>query len=257
MSPEASVFSTRYVSAVGVATLIYDHLLTFGDGLDFIWLNSAAGIGNRLCFILNRCKIFIWIYGSTSLVFITVSHFVIIGRVYTLWDRRRRIKWILITAFGVAVSVSVAFSTLAAYQVQQFVDYNPFINMCTFAQKPGALKYSLASLTVFDLFIIVMSLFYALEKPHQRQADVMISLQHDGALLFVCLFLLRLVALIISIVGEPANCFVTLIFVWTMCSIANSRLQLWVEALRFIRFALAANQGSNMEYELQVYEVSG
>ncbi|KAJ7278798.1 hypothetical protein C8J57DRAFT_1304557 [Mycena rebaudengoi] len=280
MSLEASVFAARYVSAIGVATIYYDHLLTLGDELRLIWFNSAAGIGNRLGFIINRyiseattifvaymlsgsstglttetCKIFIYIFGTSSTIFVAISHFIIVGRLYTLWDRRKRIKWILAVALGTSMSISMAFSILAAHQAQSFLKYNPFIRMCTFSHKPWALQYSLASLTVLDLFIIVMTVFNALDKPYQRQADVMISLQNDGARIFVCLFLLRLISLIMSIVGDPDNCFVTLIMVWTMSSVATSRLQLRVEALRFIRFTSPADHDIDTEYEL--YDVYG
>ncbi|KAJ6613136.1 hypothetical protein B0H10DRAFT_2049644 [Mycena sp. CBHHK59/15] len=265
MSLAASIFATRYVSAVGVAALLYDHVLTLDDEIHLIWFNWAAGAGNRIGFMVNRyiteamiiyvaymlsggshglssqisCRVFIWIFAIASTVFVAISHFIIMARVYTLWDRRLRIKWILMGSFSVAISISMTFSILAAHQVQPFLEYNPLIHMCTFEKKPGALSFMLGALTVFDLFIIVMTVFNALDRPYQKQADVMTSLQHDGARMFVVL--LRLTALVMAIVGDPANCFVTLTIVWAMCSIVNSRMQLRIEGLRFIRFTTPAN----------------
>ncbi|KAF8198356.1 hypothetical protein K438DRAFT_1584226, partial [Mycena galopus ATCC 62051] len=37
----------------------------------------------------------------------------------------------------------------------------------------------------FGLFVIVMTIFNALDRPHQKQADVVIALVHDGARLFL------------------------------------------------------------------------
>ncbi|KAJ7278836.1 hypothetical protein C8J57DRAFT_1221655 [Mycena rebaudengoi] len=266
MSQEASVFATRYLSAVGVAALLYDHLLTSGDELSLIWFNSAAGIGNRLGFIINStrialsggshgltvetCQVFIWIFGTSNTIVVAISHcaechsrsniymtknsVIIVGRLYTLWDRRKGIKWILIVAFGIAISLSMAFSILAVHQVQPLV-WDPIGIIF--------LGCSLSSQTAFDLFIIIMTVINALDKPYQRQAEVMTSLQHDGARIFV-----------------PDNCFVTLTFsrmVWTMCSVANSRLQLRVEGLRFIRFTSPANGDITIDTEFELYDVYG
>jgi hypothetical protein len=75
--------------------------------------------------------------------------------------------------------------------------------MCTIGQKPWALAYMLGALvcevvvlssiteltnsqqTMFDLFIIVVTVVNALDRPHQKQADVITALQRDGALMFV------------------------------------------------------------------------
>jgi hypothetical protein len=50
-------------------------------------------------------------------------------------------------------------------------------------QIPG--EHSDPDKTSFDLFIIIMAIFNALDRPYQRQADVMTSLQNDGARMFV------------------------------------------------------------------------
>ncbi|KAJ7278800.1 hypothetical protein C8J57DRAFT_1573568 [Mycena rebaudengoi] len=286
---EASIFATRYISAIGISALFYDHALTIGDEIHLIWRNAAAGIGNRIGFIINRyiseamtiyvaymlsggshglddelsglhldiCGGLNNICGCFPLVasWVTYIPVVIMSRLYTLWDHRERIKWILMSAFGIAISLSMAFSILAAHQVQPFLKYNPFIHMCVFAKKPWALPFMLGSLTVFDFFIIVMTVVNALDRPHQTQAEVMTSIQHDGARMFIYYpnlcpvplltilniseqLVLRLIALIMAIVGDPSDCFVTLSIVWAMCSVVNSRLQLRVEGLRFISFMI-------------------
>jgi hypothetical protein len=42
-----------------------------------------------------------------------------------------------------------------------------------------------------DLFIIVMTIFSALERPYQKQADVVTTLQKDGAKMFLVSFQFR------------------------------------------------------------------
>ncbi|KAK7050205.1 hypothetical protein R3P38DRAFT_3173313 [Favolaschia claudopus] len=207
------IFAIRYVSAVSIAALVYDHLLTLEREIMLIWLNPTAGILNRGGFIINRyltegvaiymahlfsgvaenithesCRAADWIFTMCSSVFITISYFIIMWRVYTLWDRRRLVKWILMTVFFISSIIATTFAILSAVQLQDEVSYNSFIHMCTVAQKPWGLKYTMAALTGFDFFIIVLTIINALDRPHKRQADVMISLQHDGARMFVCIF---------------------------------------------------------------------
>ncbi|KAJ6620564.1 hypothetical protein B0H10DRAFT_1945878 [Mycena sp. CBHHK59/15] len=250
MSIEASVFATRYMSAVGIAALVYDHTLTFADEVRLIWLNSAAEPVNRCGFMLNRyvteaiavyvayskplpvlggitrnlreqecvykhycgfyahtkrnsCIIFVWIHTIAATVFTANSHFIIAARVYTLWDRRKLIKWILMGTFGIAISISMAFSILAAHQ------------------KPAALPFMLGALTAFDLFMIVLTVFNALDHPYQRQ-----------------------------------DCSTTGI-VWAMCSIVTSRIQLRVEGLRFIKFVPSVEGGIELlECRPDLYGIS-
>ncbi|KAJ7183520.1 hypothetical protein C8R46DRAFT_1308270 [Mycena filopes] len=261
--PVASILATRYMSAVSVAVLFYDHVDTIALEVERIWWNRAAGTGNRIGFLINRylteamviyvaysnCRIFIWLFAIASTVFVAVSHFIIMARLYTLWDRRPIIKWILMGSFGVAISISMSFSILSAHQVQPFLKYSNIIHMCTFDKKPWALPFMLGALTLFDFFIIVMTFVNAFHRPYQRQAEVMTALQRDGALMFMGLF----GDLMMAIFGDPSNCFVTLSFVWTMCSVVNSRVQLRVEGLRFVRFTVQPGEDED-DYEMHSWK---
>ncbi|KAJ6587201.1 hypothetical protein DFH09DRAFT_1430758 [Mycena vulgaris] len=268
MSVEASVFAIRYMSAVGVAVLLYDHILTLGAEIDLIWFNPAAGLGYRTIFFVDRyaveavslyaaysnCKIFLWIFSLTTAIFTTLSNFILAMRVYVLWDRRRGIKWLLMCSFGAALSVSLVFSVFSAQEIQASFEYTPFLQMCTVTTKPPSLPIVLGVWVVFDLFIVILTIYNAFEKPHQIQADVMTTLQHDGLKMFVCLLgkphllhckrlvlrklysVLRVINLIVAVVGDATYAFTTFTVLWAMCSVVTSRMQLRVERLRFTRF---------------------
>ncbi|KAJ7711737.1 hypothetical protein B0H14DRAFT_3020216 [Mycena olivaceomarginata] len=263
----ASIFATRYISAAAVTILFYDHILSFSEEVEIIWFNKAAGAGNRISFLANRyltegmmvydsyvlsglahgmttnCRIFIWLFGITGTVWISISHFIIMSRLYTLWDRRREIKWILMGSFAIAISVATAFDILTSLQAEAHFQYNNTINMCTFTDKIWAMPFLLGTLTIFDLFIIVMTVINGFHRPYQKQADVMVALQRDGAMMF--LVILRLVNLFMAILGDATDFTVAFEFVWAMCAIVSSRIQLRVEGLRFIRHAFPAGMDTN------------
>ncbi|KAF7362521.1 hypothetical protein MVEN_00599900 [Mycena venus] len=260
MSFAAAVLANRYISVAGVAALLYDHALTFDDEVHLVWFNSASPIVYRLGFLVNRyvtealaiyvvyaedhtarknpCLIFNWIWTMSATVCTSGSHFFVMARLHSLWDRRRAIKWILGGATVIALSISLIFTVLVASEVQVASG-----TLCALVKKPWALPFALGALTCLDLFVIMMSVLNALEQPYKRQADVMKNLQRDGALMFLFLFLLRVINLVLSIVGNATYCFVTVTLVWSMCCIVTSRIQLRVEELRFIRFGGIVNEG--------------
>ncbi|KAJ7837909.1 hypothetical protein B0H13DRAFT_2367913 [Mycena leptocephala] len=233
MASVAPVFAARFIPAISVSALLYDHSLSFGGEIDLIWFNSEAAFGNRIGFILNRYL--------TEAVAIYVAYFLIIMRVYTLWDRRQMLKRILTAAFCLEICLALVFSALAASQTNLLWEYIPFINMCAFSKKPWALKFMLGAITLFDFFIIIMTVLNALDRPHTTQADVITSLQREGARMFVCLFVLRLTSFLISVLGNEEIFALLLIFSWSMCAIVNSRIQLRVEHLRFVRHTSQPN----------------
>ncbi|KAJ7820771.1 hypothetical protein B0H14DRAFT_2833266 [Mycena olivaceomarginata] len=258
----ASIFATRYISAAAVTILFYDHILSFSEEVEIIWFNKAAGfLANRYLtegmmvydsYVLSglahgmttkrthklcSCRIFIWLFGITGTVWISISHFIIMSRLYTLWDRRREIKWILMGSFAIAISVATAFDILTSLQAEAHFQYNNTITIF------GRCLFLLGTLTIFDLFIIVMTVINGFHRPYQKQADVMVALQRDGAMMF--LVILRLVNLFMAILGDATDFTVAFEFVWAMCAIVSSRIQLRVEGLRFIRHAFPAGMDTN------------
>ncbi|KAJ7358048.1 hypothetical protein DFH08DRAFT_1042825 [Mycena albidolilacea] len=287
MTIAAPVFADRYISAISMVVLLYDHSLILAQEVKLIWFNSAAGAGNRIAFVVNRYvaeavavyvaylnsglgrgittevpprpslilnvnpKPFIyrtlWIFSMTSSIVFAMSHFVIIVRVYTGWDKRPSIKIILLVGFGIATCVAAVFSALAASEAahQSLYGYNPSIDMCAFSKKPWALKFAQGAMTVFDFFIIIMTVLNALDRPYVTQADVVTSMQNDGARMFVCLFFLRLASFLVSVIGDETFFFIAAIFSWSICSVVNSRMQLRIEGLRFIRHTFPLDPDSN------------
>nr|GAT59457.1 predicted protein [Mycena chlorophos] len=236
--PVSSILAVRYMSAVGVTAILYDHCLTLFDEIKLIWFNSRASTADRINFLLNRytveamiiyvayvlggmssglsnqvCKNFIWVFGVVGSVSIAIQQFTLVARVYTLWDKRQVIKWIVLTAFMVQTGATTVFSILASYQLQPFTSYSPVIHMCIISHKPWALPATTGSLAAFGLFIILMTLWNALDKPYRKQSEVVDTLVRDGARMFVLIFILTVVNFVMTLVGEPSDCLVTLVVV--------------------------------------------
>jgi len=270
--PVTSILAMRYMSAVGVTLITYDHCLTWMDEVRYIWFNPQAGVARRISFLLNRyvtegmiiyvaymlggnsrglnnqdCRTFIWVFGVIGSISIALQQYTIMTTVYILWDRRKKIKWIVMVAFAIETAITTVFSILAARQMQPHVIYLELTHMCAITQKPWALPIMTGTLAGFGLFIILMTVFNALDRPYQKQADVVNSLLRDGAWQFALIFLLTVGNFVMSVVGSPSDCLVTLVAVWAMYRIVASRMELRVEAIRLTQFSFSANEVAELE----------
>ncbi|KAJ3824756.1 hypothetical protein F5880DRAFT_1611714 [Lentinula raphanica] len=179
------------------------------------------------------CRQFIWVFALTSTLFTAITHFFITLRLYHSWDKRKRMAVILVAAFVAFISAAAALAIMSAFQVQSVIYYVPFLKVCRIPDIPGTFPYMMGTLLGFDLFIILLALFNAFERPHKTHADVLDALHRDGARLFLAVFLMRLVCLVMSIVAMPADCFGILNVMWTLTAIISSRIHLRVEGLKF------------------------
>ncbi|PFH51641.1 hypothetical protein AMATHDRAFT_58774 [Amanita thiersii Skay4041] len=262
----AQVLATRYTSAVGVACIFYDHLLTFEAERKAIWVNPKVKFASKVGFVLNRyateilgiyiasmisathnsglssCRAFVWVFSLSASIFTTAAHFAVIFRIYLLWDRRKSVGYILAASFIVAAALITTFAALAVVQVLPHLKYIEPLRSCYLGVVPKAFPTALGIISLYDLFLIVLTIYNALEMPRRRDIEVVRSLQNDSAKAFLLLFLLRLFNLIAALAGNAADCLVLLSTVWSLCSIINSHLQIRLERLKLLENDPASQQ---------------
>ncbi|KAK7457839.1 hypothetical protein VKT23_010183 [Stygiomarasmius scandens] len=95
---------------------------------------------------------------------------------------------ILFLGFSISFSAATILAILTVIKVQPVTHFFPIVNTCGFLEIPRTLPYLLGSLLLFDMFLIVMAVFNALETPHDTHAEVIDRLHRDGARLFLVLF---------------------------------------------------------------------
>ncbi|KAJ7149196.1 hypothetical protein C8R43DRAFT_1128565 [Mycena crocata] len=249
-------FINRYSTEAVIGYVVYgkQRTLEISDGHSW-WLYPDSGdwdkfdsghsgvslrerVPGSLMSSYRSCRRFIWLFGMASVVFGAISHFVIILRIYALWDRRKKVAQILITVFVVCISTTTILGIFCAIQLQSRVFYVESLRTCAFGTKPVVLSVMLGVLSCFDLFIVVVTVCNALERPHLTNIEVVSALQIDGLKYFAAIFALRLADLIFSIYRSPAECFIAITLVWALCSIINSQLHMRLEQL-----ALPYNRG--------------
>ncbi|KAI0341071.1 hypothetical protein BDW22DRAFT_321469 [Trametopsis cervina] len=170
--------------------------------------------------------------GALAVIAMGSANGFMILRHYMLWDHSKVALMILCCAFALSYSLVFVFAVLTVKSFYEHAYYNPIVNTCLLVQKPTGLIGVWAAMCGFDLFAISMAVLNALQRPYRHTAEVVNKFKRDGAVLFVGLFLLRVLDLILAIALDKDEVFVTAFFVWCMVSITTCRLILRVAAIQ-------------------------
>ncbi|KAF8990933.1 hypothetical protein BDQ17DRAFT_1333156 [Cyathus striatus] len=104
----------------------------------------------------------------------------------------------------VMISVTVIFTVLTAHELQSFVYYSPLLHTCSIKDTYNmkTLAVALGSMSMFDLFIVVMVTFNVLDQLRRNHVKVLHVLQCDGFRMFMGLFILHLANLMMVLLGD-------------------------------------------------------
>ncbi|KAJ6572155.1 hypothetical protein B0H19DRAFT_1256062 [Mycena capillaripes] len=226
----------RYFSAVAFIAVIFDHIITIGHEVNAIWTNPNVHWQSKAAFFANRyppeailAMVRDEYYLEDNLAG-TTSHFVIIMRIYRLWDRRRNVARILTTSFTVCISVIIILAELTYFEPLQ---------TCRFGTKPKVVTAMLGVLSFFDFSLVLLIVFNAMDRPRLTDVKIVSELQRDGLGFFLTIFVLRFVDTIVSIFQDTTPVFLAMTTVWGFCTIVNARLHMRLEGL-----VLARSQGA-------------
>ncbi|KAJ7080542.1 hypothetical protein C8R44DRAFT_824203 [Mycena epipterygia] len=246
----------RYFTAVGLASMVYDHSLTIQAEAQVIWMNPNNRVVSKVAFGINRylteaviaytvyvfsgadshlndqlCGRFLWLFGSAAMIFGAISHSIIVLRIYTLWDQRANVARALIATFIICIVATTAIGIVGELQLQPLFKFSEIFTTCIILSKPRIIFVVFGVQSLFDILVIFISVYNALERPHRTHSEVIMSLQHDGLKFILALFALRTSYLISSLVGDAGQCFAVVATCWSFTSIISARLHLRLDGL--------------------------
>ncbi|KAJ7083924.1 hypothetical protein C8R43DRAFT_1051928 [Mycena crocata] len=247
----------RYISAASFMALVFDHAITIDDEVRTIWINPTTRWHSKAAFVINRylteaiiayvvyifsgtatslnttvCQRFLWIYGVTCIVCGAISHFVILIRVYSLWDRRVGVARILTASFTVCITTVSVLGVFAVIEMKPELTYFEPFRTCVFGIQPKVTIGMLGVLSFFDSFLVALVIFNAMDRPRHTHIEIVSGLQTDGAGFFLAMCVLRFADLMVSIYApQPAEVFMAITTVWGVCAIINARLHMRLEGL--------------------------
>ncbi|KAJ4491704.1 hypothetical protein C8R41DRAFT_766208 [Lentinula lateritia] len=199
-----------------------------------------------------RCHNYVWVFSLVGVGVTSMTQLYMILRVYSTWDKRRSTTVILVTMFVIFIAALTPNAILALIDVQSVVHYIPKFSACAVLGIPKYISAVMGVMLLFDLCLISLAVFNALERPYKTHGDVLDSLHNDGAKLFLvspslndqpqlnlplcnsrCK--LRLIYLRfgrMTPIHQPSDCYSIICVVWTSTSVINSRVHMRVEGLK-------------------------
>lgn len=256
LAPINGLLATRYLAAVGLVCALYDHILTFHEEWQYMWLRDRwdstrviffmiryCNEGGLLCvaYIFSgmrgdltdaNCKGFFLSLGLLGIVAIGCANGFMTLRHYALWDRRRWAKIALFSIFGITYGAIAVLAVFTLVELCQTTYYDTTYRVCLVHKKPWMIIGVWAAMSIFDVVTLLLAVSNALDQPYRETVEVLERFRRDGAIFFVTLLVLRLTNFICALVLPHYDLVITLYFVWAMVTVITCRLMLRVAEIR-------------------------
>ncbi|EJD03306.1 uncharacterized protein FOMMEDRAFT_43934, partial [Fomitiporia mediterranea MF3/22] len=190
---------------IGLVLLLYNQILSFPDEVDFIW--SARSSFAKHVFLLNRyvvsilqicvavqvftepvllqsCQVVVTVTFTIGICSIASGNVLVILRVVTLWDRDKYIALLLAIGFCASFTSTAVFTTIVLTNAYSGFVYVPFAHTCVSSIKPSALPGVWASPLIFEVMVLTLVIYNALNRPRGSTTPLHRVLLRDGILFF-------------------------------------------------------------------------
>ncbi|KAA1469921.1 hypothetical protein DENSPDRAFT_796979 [Dentipellis sp. KUC8613] len=249
-----STYATKYLSAIGLVALIYDHILTLPDEIRLIWkaprsFAKWAFLANRyivaLCLILvanelcgfnmiefssQVCKGFLSTMSMICVCSISLANVLVLHRVLLLWDFDRVIVRTAIVGFVLTTMSTVGTMIGAVVVLAPSVQWNPVVQTCVVTTTTSWYIAVWIPPMIYEFLIFGLSTYSSFSRPRDGNAKMANILHEDGLLFFFVLLILRLVNIGFAAKGDPSRTFMVSYFVWSLFTITLNRCLLSIRA---------------------------
>lgn len=251
------ILFSRYTPLAGTALLLWDHCLTFDEEVATMWVSFKGPILPKVIYVMNRyfaeavllyatyvftglrrptanknCASVFWLLCMSATLFAGILQFLIMLRVYRLWDHKQNMRRVLLAVFVACMTCSLVLSVMMVLSLMRAqVVLPPRVIVCAVPQVPKDTPFLLGVLLLFNIFVISVSFYNALEEPRRRESEVFIALRRDGAKVYFIVSLLWVLLLVTSVFAEMLVYFPVLILAWSVGATLTSRMHLRIESL--------------------------
>ncbi|EGN93423.1 hypothetical protein SERLA73DRAFT_145564 [Serpula lacrymans var. lacrymans S7.3] len=149
---------TRYLSLAGLVVLLYDHTLTFGMEVQFMWKSTPNQTATKILFLCNRyfvpvvllvlahsmcgflpvehhyddkgCAILMTISSSLAIISMGVENFLILTRVTALWDHNKMATRLMLILYTLSYGCTVITSVITILHISDGFVYSRVGRLC-------------------------------------------------------------------------------------------------------------------------------
>jgi hypothetical protein len=264
----SEIYQTRYMGFVSFTVLIWDHIITFDDEVEFVWKGSKGPL--VYLFFLNRylipvgfivnlvayslqswpietCSHYVRYEGSMTVIGIEVVGLMMLLRVYALYKRQSRVV-IGIVAFILLVETGMNIWLLMHSMA---VQHPSGMRSCSMIFDPNISDAASASAwlpLLYDTIVLFLILYRTVPSiRHQQAGHVVQTIFEDGLLYYSVICSVTLVLTIMIVAAEPGikNITAQLELLLTVAMMSRITLNLRKEA------HISAASGDNATFDVK------
>ncbi|KAI0047555.1 hypothetical protein FA95DRAFT_1662655 [Auriscalpium vulgare] len=235
----------RYLSAIGLTILLYDHLLTFADEIQYIW--KAPRSWAKYVFLANRYTVAALLiaaahemcgfngvkYSHTvllsalsvvSVFSISSANLLVYIRVLLLWDKQPRVL-VLLSVFFVVTTLTVTGCMIAsAIILIPSVEWSDLAHICTLTKSSRIFVSVWGAPMLFEVTILGMMIYHALSQPRTARVALTSTLYRDGTSFFVVITAVRACNVAFAATADPRRMSYPVFFSWAIVTLVVNRL---------------------------------
>ncbi|GBE81069.1 hypothetical protein SCP_0307930 [Sparassis crispa] len=242
--------ATRYLSAIGLVILAYDHVLTFADEVRLVWyvppsFAKCAFLFNRylvLCTLLaaafEMCGFvgnvssdegqvdggaFVFTCSMVAVISVGIANLLVLLRVVILWDHRPIVLKVMSAGFVISFCAQTITMVISLTKIISSIAWSPVARMCITAETTHLLIAVWGSPMLFEAFTLVSTSLNALDRPRAAELPITKALTSDGIGYFLALTCLRTVNVILAAIARPSFTLLGVFLVWGMTTIVLNR----------------------------------
>ncbi|KAG7447767.1 uncharacterized protein BT62DRAFT_993374 [Guyanagaster necrorhizus] len=252
----AQLLFAKFAPPAATVLILWDHCLTLDEEVATMWGSLNGQILTKVVYVMNRyftevvmlyttcvlgglgstsntvCTKMTWLFIMSATVLAGILQSFVMMHAYRLWDHRRTIRKTLLVVFVACITGATILAVMTVLIILRSRVQVPLsVDVCPVGVKvPLTVTYIMSIMLFFNLFVIFITLYNALEIPRRSESELFDSLRRDGSRLYLIVSLLWMLLLITSVTLQTHFFFSILMLVWSLkCNIA-SRMHLRIES---------------------------
>ncbi|KAJ7187944.1 hypothetical protein C8R46DRAFT_5140 [Mycena filopes] len=221
---------TRYVNAAAYVVSPISRCYNWTSEVNLIW--SAKNTSAKWLFLFIRytvpCAITVYtvqlsglsnIHLSNNLrlvdefcrwATVATSNFLILLRLWVVWDRNRRLMLWTLGTFLFAQTGGLVCAAVLVHAMKPKLYWNNDLQMCAFQGEAPPVAILWAPGTAFEVILCAITWWNALNRPRSSNDALASAIYRDGFLYFLLLLSLRIINTVLAVVAPPALLFVAM-----------------------------------------------
>ncbi|KAI0799675.1 hypothetical protein BC629DRAFT_1497635 [Irpex lacteus] len=145
--------------------------------------------------------------------------------------------------------VHIPVFVLGGISIAGFVESTQYlpapINACTTLKKDDVVKIAFGCVLLYDVFVVCLALFNALDRPRRPRHKIVTNLHRDGAIWFFMLFGFRMSNFLFFFLLEPTKLYYVIFLTWGTISLTLTRMIIRIESLKH-PFTVGSSRGTQV-----------